>query len=111
MKATQKHKHRDHWELIRVTLRFMYNSDRPLSALRILYNLQGASSEVHSLLKEMEYLGLVKVSTRDFENSYTRRLEYSVTQKGAKILELLDGQAQMLSKSPWIDENILHVNK
>jgi predicted transcriptional regulator len=110
MTSQQRQKHyRGHWEIIRVCLRFLKDSAEPMPSYKILYTLQCSVESIGNLISEMEYLGLIKVYTKEYENS--RRMSYTITQKGTKVLELLDKQAKLLSKSPWIDENIHHNNR
>lgn len=105
MTNQQKH-YRSHWEIARVALRYMQESNIPLPSWKIYYHLQNSAQSVNRLIEEMEYLGLVKAYVRGYEYTSTQRLAYSITGKGIKLLELLDAQAKLLSKSPWIQENI-----
>jgi len=94
---------RSHWDNIRAALQYMNSRREPVPYTRLLFVCQSTPLYLPSILNEMEYHGLIKVSVVGYPN--TTRRTYAITQKGRKVLELLDAQAALMSKAPWILEN------
>jgi predicted transcriptional regulator len=96
--------HRDHWHNIRAALRFMQDYPDDSTYTRLLYVCRSTNKWMPHLLGEMEYMGLIKYCYEEREHGENLRQTIAITQKGRKVLELLDMQATMLS-AKWTLEN------
>lgn len=102
---TQQRYYRGHMDQIRAVLRFLEDARTPQATLRIMYIARTKPDLVYRLVRELEDKGLVKVYVTEYENSGMLRRRITITQKGKKVLQLLDELATLIPNAPWSVEN------
>lgn len=95
---------RSHWENIRSALQMLSKAPGPVPYSKILYACRSTHFYLPSLMAEVTGLGLVEIVNSHGQKRGVRR-DVVITDKGRQVLHLLDQQAQLIPKAPWILEN------